>query len=55
MPTEEEYLQQTIDLYNQQAPTYKKFKGSFKRHQEFYEVFLKAIPGTRILDLGAGS
>lgn len=55
MSTEEEYLQQTIELYNWQAATYKKFKWSFQRHQEFYDAFLGAIPGKRILDLGSGS
>ncbi len=55
MSTEEEYLQQTIDLYNGQAETYKKFKWNFKRHQEFYDAFLQSLPGKRILDVGTGS
>ncbi len=55
MPTEEEYLQQTIALYNLQAEAYKKSKWTFHRHQEFYDAFLGAIPGKRILDVGAGS
>ncbi len=55
MPTEEEYLQQTIELYDASAATYKNFIASFKRHQELYDTFLWALPGKKILDLWAGS
>ncbi|USN57064.1 MAG: hypothetical protein H6766_00950 [Candidatus Peribacteria bacterium] len=52
---EQEYLDMTISLYDQEADTFAVMVRDYSPYIKYYDMFLPHLSGKKILDIGSGS